>query len=220
MQTEEDFKRYFWNNVFSELNIHNRNMPDVAETPVIFISRLDQIAVEKQVSSFGFDEHRGGNMGDVRAVMTVDYGPGKNFQVDINADIRFANNTKVKIVYVELSKLHQNNKEFLTNMFFQKLPYVELEMLLDSLRDCNEKFDYALMEFRKMQKMTQLTVATIKSLLSEKFKNTKYDWDITDFGSDSEVSFVISLKENKEEVSRLIVDKTNLVQRITEWEIS
>lgn len=219
MQTEEYFIRYFWNNVFNELNVHNRTMPDIADTPDNFIKRLDEIAVKKEVSSFGFDEHLGGTMGDVRAVMTVDYGPGRQFQIDINADIRFVKNTKVKIVYVELSKMHQNNKEFLTNMFFQNLPYVELEMLLDSLRDCNEKFDYALMEFRKMQKMTQLTVATIKSLLSEKFKNTKYEWEINDFGSGSDVSFVINLKENNEQISKLIVDKSNLVQRITEWEI-
>lgn len=219
MQTEEYFIRYFWNNVFNELNVHNRSMPDIADTPDNFIKRLDEIAVKKDVSSFGFDEHLGGTMGDVRAVMTVDYGPGRQFQIDINADIRFVKNTKVKIVYVELSKMHQNNKEFLTNMFFQNLPYVELEMLLDSLRDCNEKFDYALMEFRKMQKMTQLTVATIKSLLSEKFKNTRYEWEISDFGSGADVSFVITLTENNEQISRLIVDKSNLVQRITEWEI-
>ncbi len=158
-------------------------------------------------------------LGDIRAKMTVDYGTGKKFQIDINADIRFDKNTKVRIVYVELSKLHQNNKEFLTNMFFQNLPYAELEMLLDSLKDFNEKFDSALMEFRKKQKMTQLLIATIKSLLSEKFKNTKYEWKITDFGDDNEVSFVIILSENKTEVSRLIVDKSNLVQKITEWEI-
>lgn len=104
-------------------------------------------------------------------------------------------------------------------MFFQNLPYAELEMLLDSLKDCNEKFDSALMEFRKKQKMTQLLIATIKSLLSEKFKNTNYDWKITDFGDDYDVSFVILLLEDKTEVSRLIVDKSNLVQKITEWEL-
>ena len=151
--------------------------------------------------------------------MTVDYGAGKNFQIDINADIRFDKNTKVKIVYVELSKIHQNRKEFLTNMFFQNLPYAELEMLLDSLKDFDEKFDCALMEFRKKQKMTQLAIATIKSLLSEKFKNTNYDWKITDFGDDDDVSFVIVLLEDKTEVSRLIVEKSNLIQKITEWEI-
>lgn len=219
MQTEEHFIRYFWNNVFNELNMHNRTMPDVAETPDNFISRLDEIAVAKQVSSFGFNEHHGGALGDIRAKMTVDYGAGKKFQIDINADIRFDKNTKIRIVYVELSKLHQNNKEFLTNMFFQNLPYAELEMLLDSLKDCNEKFDSALMEFRKKQKMTQLLIATIKSLLSEKFKNTNYDWKITDFGDDYDVSFVILLLEDKTEVSRLIVDKSNLVQKITEWEL-
>lgn len=219
MQTEDFFIRYFWNNVLNELNVHNRTMPDVADTPDNFIKRLDEIAVEKEVSSFGFDEHLGGTMGDVRAVMTVDYGPGKLFQIDIKADIRFAKNTKVKIVYVELSKMHQNNKEFLTNIFFQNLPYVELEMLLDTLKDCDEKFEHELLEFRKMQKMTQLTVATIKSLLSDKFKNTKYEWEISDFGTGTDVSFVIVLRENNEQVSRLIVDKSNLIQRITEWNI-
>ncbi len=92
-------------------------------------------------------------------------------------------------------------------------------MLLDSLKDFDEKFDCALMEFRKKQKMTQLAIATIKSLLSEKFKNTNYDWKITDFGDDDDVSFVIVLLEDKTEIARLIVEKSNLVQKITEWEI-
>ena len=67
--------------------------------------------------------------------------------------------------------------------------------------------------------MIQLTVATIKSLLSEKFKNTRYEWEISDFGSGRDISFLITLKENAEEISRLTVDKTNLVQKIIEWQI-
>lgn len=218
MQTEEDFTRYFWNDVFNKLNDHNRTMPDVAETPENFINRLDSISVEKEVASFGFSEHLKGAMRDVRASMTVDYGSGKRFLINITADVRFEKNTKIKIVYVELSRLHQNGKEFMTNLFFQKLPYVELEMLLDTLRECDSKFDAALMEFRKEQKLIQLTVATIKSLLSEKFKNTRYEWEISDFGSGADISFVITLKENNEQISRLIVDKSNLIQKISEWE--
>ena len=218
MQTEEKFIRSFWNNLFIELNEHNRTMPDVAENPEDFINRLDQIAVEKEVSSFGIDENFEVKNGSVKAVMTISES-SRNFHIYINADIRFEKNTKVKVVYVELSELHQNNKEFLTNIFFQKLPYTELEMLIDTLKDCNNKFTSALMEFRKIQKMIQLTVATIKSLLSEKFKNTRYEWEISDFGSGRDISFLITLKENAEEISKLTVDKTNLVQKIIEWQI-
>lgn len=218
MQTEDSFVRDFWNGIFRELNAHNDKMPDVAETAEQFIKQLDDIAIEKEVSGFGYEEFPGA-IGSVRATMTVNYGPGKHFQIDIRADKRFEKNTKIKIVYVELSRLHQNNKEFLTNIFFQKLPYSELKMLLDSLRQSDEKFDAALLEFRKLQKMTQLTAATIKSLLTEKFKNTDYEWKISDIGEAQKNTFVISLLKDNEEISRLVVDKTNLIQKIMGWEI-
>ena len=111
MQTEEKFIRSFWNNLFIELNEHNRTMPDVAENPEDFINRLDQIAVEKEVSSFGINENFEGKNGSVKAVMTISES-SRNFHIYINADIRFEKNTKVKFYSFNYLDFYSDSDEF------------------------------------------------------------------------------------------------------------
>ena len=66
--------------------------------------------------------------------------------------------------------------------------------------------------------MIQLTETTIKSLLYEKFKNTKYTWKISKIVNSSDISYKITVNEFDEEVSTLFVDQKDLVKKITEWE--
>jgi len=213
--TETEFTRQFWNDKFAELNKINQEMPDVAETLEDFISQLDDISIEYNVSAFGYDEREKGMPG-VRASMEVDLGPGKNFLIDINADAKLDNNTRVKSTYMELSLLHENGKEFLTNTFFPFLPYTVLQNLLETMANLEQEYSTALLNFRKAQKLNQITIATIKGLLKVRFENTRFDWYINEFSTGN---YVITLSENGKEISRIIVDDDNCTQKILEWQI-
>lgn len=216
METEKKFVRDFWNNYFSELNSHNKIQEDITDSPENFVKRLEEISTRKKVS-FTHKMHKG-SMADVKGEMILTNSFGEKFKIYFNSEIRFEKNTKLKIVYIELSKLFYNDSEFLTNIFFQNLPYEEIEMLIDYLYNYKENFEVEFLKFQKMQKMIQLTETTIKSLLYEKFKNTKYTWKISKIVNSSDISYKITLNEFDEEVSILFVDQKDLVKKITEWE--
>lgn len=216
METEKKFVRDFWNNYFSELNSHNKIQEDITDSPENFVKRLEEIATRKNIS-FTHKMHKG-SMADVKGEMILTNSFGEKFKIYFNSEIRFEKNTKLKIVYIELSKLFYNDSEFLTNIFFQNLPYEEIEMLIDYLYNYKENFEVEFLKFQKMQKMIQLTETTIKSLLYEKFKNTKYTWKISKIVNSSDISYKITLNEFDEEVSILFVDQKDLVKKITEWE--
>lgn len=217
METEKKFVRDFWNNYFSELNSHNKIHEDITDSPENFVKRLEEIATRKNVS-FTHKMHKG-SMADVKGEMILTNSFGEKFKIYFNSEIRFEKNTKLKIVYIELSKLFYNDSEFLTNIFFQKLPYEEIEILLDYLYNYKENFEVEFLKFQKKQKISQLTETTIKSLLHEKFKNTQYNWKITKIGTASIDSYLITLLKYNEEISKLFVDQKDLVKKITQWEI-
>ncbi len=217
MEAEKKFNRDFWNNFFLELNLKNKTKEEGKDTPENFINKLEEIANRKNVS-FSYKIFKG-RITDVKGSMLLTNSFGENFQIYFTAEVRFDKN-KIKIVYVELNKLFSNNNvEFLTNIFFQNLPYEEIEMLLDYLYNYKENYEAEFIKFQKMQKMIQLTETTIKSLLYEKFKNTKYTWKISKIVNSSDISYKITVNEFDEEVSTLFVAQKDLVKKITEWEI-
>jgi len=210
---EAEYIRRYWNDKFAELQKLNGEMPDVAETCDDFISRLDDISIENEVTSFGYTEIPGSIPG-VRATIEVRLSETRDFIIDINGDARYDHNTKIKVTYVELSLQHQNAKEFLTNCFFQRLPYTVIDKLIKTLKNLDEDFNERLLEFRKQQKLVQLNIATIKSLLTEKFKGSPYTWDINGFSSDS---ILITLYDSGVEVSRLVVNEEDYLMKILDW---
>lgn len=212
---EELFIRQYWNDTFAELQKLNSEMPDVGESCEDFISRLDDISIENEVTSFGYQEIPG-TMPGVRATIEVRLSETKDFLIDINGDAKHDRNTKIKSTYVELSLQHKNNKEFLTNTFFSRLPYTVIDHLIKTLKNLDEDFNAKLLEYRKHQKMAQLNIATIKSLLTEKFKGTPYEFVVKSFSVDS---FLIQLYDSGEEISRLIVDEENYLMSILDWQI-
>ena len=217
MEVEKKFNRDFWNNFFLELNFKNKTKEEGKDSLENFINKLEEIANRKNVS-FSYKIFKG-IITDVKGSMLLTNSFGENFQIYFTAEVRFDKN-KIKIVYVELNKLFSNNNvEFLTNIFFQNLPYEEIEMLLDYLYNYKENYEAEFIKFQKMQKMIQLTETTIKSLLYEKFKNTKYTWKISKIVNSSDISYKITLNEFDEEVSILFIDQKDLVKKITEWEI-
>lgn len=207
MQTEEEFIRYFWNDKLVKLQELNKKFPLSWEPHDKFLYHLDELAIKNSVSSFGFNNDESG------AVYNVTLGNGKKYELKVQLGSTFPN------YYIELNLLHENRSEFLTNIFYARLPYTVIDKILKTMNNIDGEYEQKLILYRKEKKLEQLTVGTIKSLLAEKFKNTNYDWEIRDFVNESDVSFVITLFENEYEVSQLIVNKSNLIQRITEWKV-
>lgn len=207
MQTEEELRWCFWEEVMANIRKDNEKIPEVYDSKENYINTLDEIAIKNKVTSFGYTE-----MGyEIKASFNKNLGVGKNYELIVRGCGSGSH-------YIELYLLHENGSTFIINTFLYHIPYKAINDLLKTINNFDSLFHSRLIEFQKNKKLTQLTLSTIESLLVEKFKNTKYEWRVCESRSTDD-SFLIEVSKNNNLVSMIVVDKSNFVQMIAEWKI-
>ena len=139
-----------------------------------------------------------------------------NFCLEIAAE-PVGKKALMKGAYLELNILHENSKEFLTNTFLPFLPYTSIEELLKMLKVIHKDYAKKILEVKKQAKLDQMTVGLIKSSLTKKFKDSRFDWELSDVDNGN---YLIRIKDGEEIVHNLIVNENDCVEKIMRMDLS
>ena len=210
---ENKFTHNFWNEKFSILNKINSSVPNTADSKEDFVRKIEEISKKEGATSFASNLTPSGT---VRLSIGMNLGVKINFCLEIAAE-PVGKKALMKGAYLELNILHENSKEFLTNTFLPFLPYTSIEELLKMLKVIHKDYAKKILEVKKQAKLDQMTVGLIKSSLTKKFKDSRFDWELSDIDNGY---YLIRIKDGEEIVHNLIVNETDCVENIMRMDLS
>lgn len=210
---ENQFTHNFWNEKFSILNQINSSVPNTADSKEDFVRKIEEISKKEEATSFTSNLTPSGT---VRLSIGMNLGVKINFCLEIAAE-PVGKKALMKGAYLELNILHENSKEFLTNTFLPFLPYTSIEELLKMLKVIHKDYAKKILEVKKQAKLDQMTVGLIKSLLTKKFRGSRFDWELSDSGDGN---YLIRIKDGTEIVHNLIVNENDCVEKIMRMDLS
>lgn len=210
---ENQFTHNFWNEKFSILNQINSSVPNTADSKEDFVRKIEEISKKEEATSFTSNLTPSGT---VRLSIGMNLGVKINFCLEIAAE-PVGKKALMKGAYLELNILHENSKEFLTNTFLPFLPYTSIEELLKMLKVIHKDYAKKILEVKKQAKLDQMTVGLIKSLLTKKFGDSRFDWELSDVDNGN---YLIRIKDGEEIVHNLIVNENDCVEKIMRMDLS
>ena len=210
---ENQFTHNFWNEKFSILNQINSSVPNTADSKEDFVRKIEEISKKEEATSFTSNLTTSGS---VRLSIGMNLGVKINFCLEIAAE-PVGKKALMKGAYLELNILHENNKEFLTNTFLPFLPYTSIEELLKMLKVIHKDYAKKILEVKKQAKLDQMTVGLIKSSLTKKFKDSRFDWELSDVDNRN---YLIRIKDGEEIVYNLIVNENDCTEKIMRMDLS
>lgn len=210
---ENQFTHNFWNEKFSILNKINSSVPNTADSKEDFVRKIEEISKKEEATSFTSNLTTSGS---VRLSIGMNLGVKINFCLEIAAE-PVGKKALMKGAYLELNILHENSKEFLTNTFLPFLPYTSIEELLKMLKVIHKDYAKKVLEVKKQAKLDQMTVGLIKSSLTKKFKDSRFDWELSDSGDGN---YLIRIKDGEEIVQNLLVNENDCVEKIMRMDLS
>lgn len=210
---ENQFTHNFWNEKFSILNQINSSVPNTADSKEDFVRKIEEISKKEEATSFTSNLTTSGS---VRLSIGMNLGVKINFCLEIAAE-PVGKKALMKGTYLELNILHENNKEFLTNTFLPFLPYTSIEELLKMLKVIHKDYAKKILEVKKQAKLDQMTVGLIKSSLTKKFKDSRFDWELSDVDNRN---YLIRIKDGEEIVYNLIVNENDCAEKIMRMDLS
>lgn len=210
---ENQFTHNFWNEKFSILNQINSSVPNTADSKEDFVRKIEEISKKEEATSFTSNLTTSGS---VRLSIGMNLGVKINFCLEIAAE-PVGKKALMKGAYLELNILHENSKEFLTNTFLPFLPYTSIEELLKMLKVIHKDYAKKILEVKKQAKLDQMTVGLIKSSLTKKFKDSRFDWELSDVDNGN---YFIRIKDGEEIVHNLIVNENDCVEKIMRMDLS
>lgn len=210
---ENQFTHNFWNEKFSILNQINSSVPNTADSKEDFVRKIEEISKKEEATSFTSNLTTSGS---VRLSIGMNLGVKINFCLEIAAE-PVGKKALMKGAYLELNILHENSKEFLTNTFLPFLPYTSIEELLKMLKVIHKDYAKKILEVKKQAKLDQMTVGLIKSSLTKKFKDSRFDWELSDVDNGN---YLIRLKDGEEIVYNLIVNENDCAEKIMRMDLS
>lgn len=210
---ENQFTHNFWNEKFSILNKINSSVPNTADSKEDFVRKIEEISKKEEATSFTSNLTTSGS---VRLSIGMNLGVKINFCLEIAAE-PVGKKALMKGAYLELNILHENSKEFLTNTFLPFLPYTSIEELLKMLKVIHKDYAKKILEVKKQAKLDQMTVGLIKSSLTKKFKDSRFDWELSDSGDGN---YLIRIKDGEEIVQNLLVNENDCVEKIMRMDLS
>ena len=210
---ENQFTHNFWNEKFSILNQINSSVPNTADSKEDFVRKIEEISKKEEATSFTSNLTTSGS---VRLSIGMNLGVKINFCLEIAAE-PVGKKALMKGAYLELNILHENNKEFLTNTFMPFLPYTSIEELLKMLKVIHKDYAKKILEVKKQAKLDQMTVGLIKSSLTKKFKDSRFDWELSDVDNGN---YLIRIKDGEEIVYNLIVNENDCAEKIMRMDLS
>ena len=210
---ENQFTHNFWNEKFSILNKINSSVPNTADSKEDFVRKIEEISKKEEATSFTSNLTTSGS---VRLSIGMNLGVKINFCLEIAAE-PVGKKALMKGAYLELNILHENSKEFLTNTFLPFLPYTSIEELLKMLKVIHKDYAKKILEVKKQAKLDQMTVGLIKSSLTKKFKDYRFDWELSDVDNGN---YLIRIKDGEEIVHNLIVNENDCVEKIMRMDLS
>ena len=210
---ENQFTHNFWNEKFSILNKINSSVPNTADSKEDFVRKIEEISKKEEATSFTSILTTSGS---VRLSIGMNLGVKINFCLEIAAE-PVGKKALMQGAYLELNILHENSKEFLTNTFLPFLPYTSIEELLKMLKVIHKDYAKKILEVKKQAKLDQMTVGLIKSSLTKKFKDSRFDWELSDVDNGN---YLIRIKDGEEIVHNLIVNENDCVEKIMRMDLS
>lgn len=210
---ENQFTHNFWNEKFSILNQINSSVPNTADSKEDFVRKIEEISKKEEATSFTSNLTPSGT---VRLSIGMNLGVKINFCLEIAAE-PVGKKALMKGAYLELNILHENSKEFLTNTFLPFLPYTSIEELLKMLKVIHKDYAKKILEVKKQAKLDQMTIGLIKSSLTKKFKDSRFDWELSDVDNGN---YLIRIKDGEEIVHNLIVNENDCVEKIMRMDLS
>lgn len=210
---ENQFTHNFWNEKFSILNKINSSVPNTADSKEDFVRKIEEISKKEGATSSASNLTPSGT---VRLSIGMNLGVKINFCLEIAAE-PVGKKALMKGAYLELNILHENSKEFLTNTFLPFLPYTSIEELLKMLKVIHKDYAKKILEVKKQAKLDQMTVGLIKSSLTKKFKDSRFDWELSDVDNGN---YLIRIKDGEKIVHNLIVNENDCVEIIMGMDLS
>lgn len=210
---ENQFTHNFWNEKFSILNQINSSVQNTADSKEDFVRKIEEISKKEGATSFASNLTPSGT---VRLSIGMNLGVKINFCLEIAAE-PVGKKALMKGAYLELNILHENSKEFLTNTFLPFLPYTSIEELLKMLKVIHKDYAKKILEVKKQAKLDQMTVGLIKSSLTKKFKDSRFDWELSNVDNGN---YLIRIKDGEEIVHNLIVNENDCVEKIMRMDLS
>ncbi|MBR1536186.1 MAG: hypothetical protein IJ630_04560 [Treponema sp.] len=210
---ENQFTHNFWNEKFSILNQINSSVQNTADSKEDFVRKIEEISKKEGATSYASNLTPSGT---VRLSIGMNLGVKINFCLEIAAE-PVGKKALMKGAYLELNILHENSKEFLTNTFLPFLPYTSIEELLKMLKVIHKDYAKKILEVKKQAKLDQMTVGLIKSSLTKKFKDSRFDWELSDVDNGN---YLIRIKDGTEIVQNLIVNENDCVEKIMRMDLS